>query len=413
MNVYEKLFVGIAIVLIIAAVAVTILPAHMPEGEEIDETALEGLEIINTSVNMGRGLEDYTYSFAEKSNGYSETYMLVKNGDEKYVETDDILSVKKVYFMQNDTVLCVDYMGISRCSSTKNNTDSRLKQYYSYLKSKFLDDVRMANEEIRVDELFEGGYLQISSVEDSEINGHACRMVNYVIDYREMSISEAEKYSILPSSPKYFEWQICADDERAYYKYFTYTYGGNVHEWEFTLYELGAETQIQPPEELAAGAYDILVEQMGKKGELTYCLNKETGDSRERCVAKVALDTYNMELCEVAGKRRDRCLVSLMPFLLDESVCDMITDASFRDDCYIEMAGGKKDAGYCGSILNESKTELCMNVSREDYGLGELPEESEETNQTDETNESTETSDVVKEIFEQIENEETNSTEEN
>lgn len=418
MNLYEKIFVGIALVLIIAAVIVAVLPAHpgQPE-EELDETTLEGLKIINTSVNMGRGLEDYTYSFAEKSNGYTETYKLVKNGNEQYVETDDILSVKKAYFMENDTILCIDYMETSRCSSTKDNTDTRLTRYYSYLKSKFFDDVKMANEEVRVDELFDGGYLKINNVENDEINGHACRLVEYVIDYREMSITEAERYGISPSSPKYFEWQICADDEKVYYKYFTYTYGGNLHEWEYTLFELDDAEVIEAPAELEQGAYDVLVEQMVKKGELTDCLNNEKGAERDRCVANVARDVYSEELCEVAGDRRDRCLVSLMPFLLDEAICEKIVDQSFADDCYIEMAGGNKDNSYCDSILNESKIDICMNVSREDYGMDyEIEEEMNETavNET-ETNESsgesTETSEIIQEIFEQIESEE-NETEE-
>lgn len=414
MSIYEKIFIGIALVLIIAAVIVTVLPADrgQPE-EELDETTLEGLEIISTSVNMGRGLEDYTYSFAEKSNGYTESYKLVKNGNEKYVETDDILSVKKAYFMENDTVLCINYIDASKCSSTKNNSDSRLKRYYTYLKSKFFDDTKIANEEVRVDELFKGGYLKINSVEDGEVNGNTCRMVNYVIDYREMSITEAEKYGISPSSPKYFEWQICADDEKAYYKYFTYTYGGNLHEWEYMLYELDDAEAIEPPVELEQGAYTVLVEQMEKKGELTNCLNNEKGAERERCVANVALDIYSEELCEVAGERRDRCLISLMPFLLDEAICEKIVDESFADDCYIEMAGGKKDDSYCDNIMDESKIEMCMNVSREDYGADYEPEE--EMNETaineTETNESAETSRIIEEIFERIESEE-NETEE-
>ena len=129
MNLYEKIFVGIAIILIVAAVIVTLLPADIQEPEEeMSELDREGMKIINTSVNMGRGMEDYTYSYSEKSNGYTETYTLVKSGDEKYVETDDILSLKKVYFLEDDSILCIDYMGQGVCSSTKNNTDARLKQ---------------------------------------------------------------------------------------------------------------------------------------------------------------------------------------------------------------------------------------------------------------------------------------------
>jgi len=415
MNVYEKIFVGIALILIIAAVVVMVIPVTGQQDEEIDETTLEGLRIINTSVNMGKDAGNYTYSFAEKSNGYTETYVLVRNGNEQYVETDDILSVKKVYFMENDTVLCIDYMEVSRCSSTNSGTDSRLKQYYTYLKSKFFDDAGIANENRMINELFNGGYIKINSVSDEEINGHSCRMVNYVIDYRDMSLTEAGKYGISPSSPKYFEWQLCADDEKVYYKYFTYTYGGKLNEWEFTLYEFTDASDIEAPETLEEGAYSILVEQMEKKGELTSCLNQKAGDERDRCIAKIALDIYSEELCGITGDRRDRCLISLMPFLLDEAICEKIIDASFKDDCYIEMAGGKKDSSYCENIVNESKTDLCTDVSREDYGMDYEPESNETmvnetmTNVTVDINETEDTDSIIEDIFEQIEN----STEEN
>jgi len=418
MNLYEKIFLGIAIVLIIGAIVVTVMPAATEQPEELDEQTLEGLEAIDTAVNMGKGADDYVYSFAEKSNGYTETYRLIKNGSEQYVETDDILSVKKAYFLENDTILCIDYMGISRCSSTKNNTDLRLEQYYNYLKSKFFDDAMIESENSMINDLFEGGYIQINSVTDSEVNGHACKMVEYVIDYRDMSLSEAGKYGISPSSPKYFEWQLCADDEKVYYKYFTYTYGGKLHEWEFTLEEFGDAPEIEAPEDLMEGAYGILVEQMEKKGELTSCLNTETGSEKDRCIAKVALDVYSEELCGIAGDRRDRCLVSLMPYLLDESICEKITDQGFADDCYIELAGGKKDSSYCDNLVNESKVELCMNVSDEDYGMDYEPEpenETEinetETNDTMGMNETDGTDPRIEEIFDRIENGE-NETEE-
>ena len=273
----------------------------------------------------------------------------------------------------------------------------------------------MTNEEGVVKDLFSGGYLVINDVTDDEINGHACRMISYVIDYREMTVSEAGRYGIGPGSPKYFEWQICADDEKAYYKYFTYTHGGKLHEWEFTLSELEEDASIGAPEELTEGAYDILVEQMSKKGELTNCLNNMAGEDRDRCVAKVALDIMSEELCEVARDRRDRCLVSIMPFLLDETICEKIIDESFGDDCYIEMSGGMKDNSYCDNIVNESKIELCMDVAREDYGMDEIPEEAEPEEEIEEpVNETEDTSEIIEELFEQVEGyNETNSTEEN
>jgi hypothetical protein len=67
----------------------------------------------------------------------------------------------------------------------------------------------------------------------------------------------------------------------------------------------------------------------------------------------------NEELCSLAGSRKDRCLVSLVPVLEDEMLCTKITDAGYKDDCYIELAGAFKDDSYCANVMNTSKSDLC------------------------------------------------------
>lgn len=424
MNVQEKTLTVILAALVVAALYITFLQPQVPPEEKPDTTYAK--ELLIKAVEVGKGQDEYIYSYKENSDGYVVEYTLFLKGGEKVVEIESPVSSKKAYFLENDTILCVDFMNVNRCSSVKDITDEYFINYLNSLEWKFFDDDAMEEEIGRLDYFLEKGYLVFSpETPEKTVNGKKCDEVSYVIDYTEMTVSEATRYGISLSAPRFFEFSFCVDNatDLAYRKYFNYTYQGMFHEWSFEL--LGADwspaEEITPPENLTEGAYDLLLEEKGWQAQLQNCLSY-TGESRDECMHELALTLKNKKICEMAGERRDWCLVTVVGLTADETICPTIVNASFKDDCYIEVAGNKKDSSYCSMIVDSEKAEYCMNVSQVvEEPEPELPEELPPVNETmeEETtppeNETEEENGVdVQELLEYVEHygeNETNETE--
>jgi putative hemolysin len=245
-----------------------------------------------------------------------------------------------------------------------------LHDYLLYLQAKFFDDSLMESNLEQMDYFTEKGYVKFSpELTEKTVNGHRCTEVSYVTDLTNITAGESIRFGISLTSPKVFSWNMCIDNKTgiAYTKHFNYSYVGRQHSWDFELidYEWYTTRQVIPPENITEGAYDVLLEESEWKNQLQGCYSGEE-DEKDRCVALLALQLKMKSLCDLAGERRDRCLVSVVPLTLDESICSEITDAGYRDDCYIEMAGGTKNSSYCSYITNSSKIELCMNVSQKE-----------------------------------------------
>jgi hypothetical protein len=133
METQQKMIIGFmaALVLVAAYLALSNAPA-----KPADTTAAEG--ILNSSVAFGKGLGAYVYSFTETSNGYSTSYTLTKSADARMARIQNPLSVKYVYYLQNDTILCVSYSGAQACTSVKD--DPRMENYLESISVKFFND---------------------------------------------------------------------------------------------------------------------------------------------------------------------------------------------------------------------------------------------------------------------------------
>lgn len=358
----DRILIGAAVLLVLAAVVLVALPQPDVGGPEDPAVARE---LFKKTVGLAKGQQDYYYSYAEVSDGFRSEYALLKRGNESMIEVDTMLASKQAYFLENDTVLCIHYMGLDRCSSVQNETD--LKNYLDSLRLLFFDDERM--EQTESDMLyFETNGLLFFSTETVEksVGGHACTEFSYSFDFTNISLYDASRFGIGTSTPKQFRWVMCADNAtgEVYEKHVTYSQNGVDHENEFTLLssEWGTARAISAPENLSEGAVELLMEEKLRQNTLSGCYQK-SGDERDRCVALLALDLRNRDMCGLAGGRKDRCLVSLVPFLREAGICTEISDQSFRDDCYIEMGGATGDESYCGMISEQEKKDYCANVS--------------------------------------------------
>ncbi len=360
----EKLLVIVFIALVIVAFIATFMPG--PVTVEPDTTAAE--EMLRKAIEVGKGQTDYYYSYKEINDGYVAYYALLARGNEKMLNFSTPISEKQYYMLSNDTILCVDYMNVKRCSSVLNTTEPLLHEYLLSLQAKFFDEETMAQNLEEMNYFMEYGYVIFSpEMEEKTINGHKCTEISYVVDLSNVTMGEIERFNIMVNAPKVFSWNLCIDNRTgiAYSKHFNYSYQGKQYYYDFELldYEWYTNREIIPPEEITEGVYEVLLEESEWKSQLQNCYIGAESE-RDRCISMIALQLKMKSLCELAGERRDRCLVSIVPLTLDESICAGITDPDYKDDCYTEMAGGTKNDSYCSMVVNATKAEFCMNISQ-------------------------------------------------
>jgi hypothetical protein len=160
---------------------------------------------------------------------------------------------------------------------------------------------------------------------------------------------------------------MCLDNGTGYLyeRSFNYTNNGieTLSTFRLDSLQAGGSPKVSPPLDLSGDAVSLLLQEREEQIKLATCVTTKSGDERDRCVAGEALSTRRADLCQMAGGRKDRCLVSLVPLLKDTTLCGMVSDASFKDDCYIELAGAYKDTAYCQSVKNSSKMALCQEAA--------------------------------------------------
>ena len=276
------------------------------------------------------------------------------------------------------------------CSSVEG--DSKLENYLNSLNAEFLDDGRIERNRMDINYLLAQGHISLDpEVKNRTIGNKDCGEIAYTLDFSNISLSEAARFGISSTSPRLFMRTMCINNDTGSICEETlgYTFEGVVHTYKFQLlsFKPGSAGAITPPENLSEGAVDILLQERKQQIKLAECFTAKEGEERERCIATIALELQRKDICEIAGERRDRCLVSIVPLTKDETICTAITDLSYKDDCYIELAGAYKDSAYCSNIQDASKLAFCMEVSTPSEEP-EIPEENETMNDTNDTNES-------------------------
>jgi len=264
-------------------------------------------------------------------------------------------------------------------------------------------------ESMMFDNLFTKKYVIIKNVSDSTIDGTKCRLVEYAMDYGNMSVSEAVSYGISLDMPKHFDWKICHTNKLPIYKSFVYTYKGVRYEYTLKVNELSEAKEIEKPENISEDAYNLLIEEMQAQGSFSNCFSTASIDEKEKCISKTAFEYKTPKLCKLAGNQRDPCIVRLVPFIKNEGLCSEIESADFRDDCYIEMAGATKNSSYCEKVKIEEKVKQCLEAAK-------IKNEAINTSSTNTTNKSNETennktennnneiNETLRKILEQVEN---------
>jgi hypothetical protein len=363
MEYQEKILLLVTVLLVALAVyLIRIAPVAMPS-ENVSTADAEAL--LMKGLSFGAGQENYTYAYRELSDGYRTSYVLTKNGNESMLEVQNPLSSKTAYFLNNDTILCITYGGNESCASVQNEKD--LANYLNSLRAKFFSDGIIQRNKDDMSYLIYNGYARLSpGLAPKAVEGKACTSLAYALDFSNMSISEAARFGVGITTPKVFSWEMCVDNATGYavQKSFNYTYEGIPHSYLFTLVSYVPQpAPIAAPENLSGDVITPLLNEKEQQIRMANCYTSKQGDELDKCLATIALDNRRKDLCEYAGGRRDRCLVSIVPVTRDQAICAAIASDSYRDDCYIELAGAYKNSSWCASVRNTSKTDFCMNVS--------------------------------------------------
>jgi len=368
----KMVLMGFAAALVLIAIFLALSGAGKPQAVLPNQTVPDtkpAQMILSKGITFGSGLKDYIYSYSEASDGYKVSYVLTKSGNESEAKILNPLSIKDVFFLENDTILCIQYGTSQACSSVAARAD--MKNYLDSIRADYFNDSNIVKFQSQMTFLLNKGYMTIDpQINDRTVVGKSCKEISYVIDFNNATVSDAAVFGVGASSPKVFRWKMCVDSSSGYVveKSFSYDLNGATHTYDYTLTELKTSgvNAISAPENLSASSDDavnILINEKQQQIVLANCFTTMSGDSLDKCVADMALQMQRTDLCAYAGAREDRCLVSIVPLKKDEGICALVSDLSFKDDCYIELAGAFKNSSYCQHVLNQSKMDGCTKAA--------------------------------------------------
>jgi len=319
-----------------------------------------------SAISLGENSTGYAYSYTEYSDGYPENFTLKSDGSTSLVEIVNPLSKKMIYFTSNGTILCVDFSGKEACSSLANDTITT--NYIASMKARLFSKSKISD--ARSDTMYRIEHeLQtyLPSVKTRILqSGDQCSQIGYVIDYTNATLEELSRFGMVPGSPSHFEATACIENltGEVFESYFNYTFSGSLRTNRFVLIssDFDSSPLIIVPSNLTDGAVDLLISENGYRMQLVGCYLKSASE-QEKCIANLALQMNEPDLCEDAGSRRDRCFVSIVPITKDSSLCSRISSQEFKDDCFIELGGAYKNSTWCESVVDSTKQLFCQNVS--------------------------------------------------
>jgi hypothetical protein len=361
---YQKVVIMVAVFLAVMAIYF-VATSQVPEAVEENSTAAS--ELLMKGMRFGLGSTNYVFAYTEIADDYTVKYLLERDGDNRSITVENPLSVKKAFFTENETMMCIQYpTGANEtCAYITDETD--LDNYVDSLSSKFLNDAIIERNKNDVEYLIENDYLTIEpGIETNIVDGNECGEIIYSIDFTNISLSDAARFGISSSTPKQFDWRMCIDNQTGmiYEKYFNYTLDGMVHTYEIKAATFSKGTaSVILPNETADSITTILTNERVQYAKLAGCYNEYQDAERDDCISDLAITLERKDICLLADGKTEMCLMSLVPMTKDQAICDLITNSNYVDDCYIELAGAYKNSSYCDAIVNTTKIEQCYNIS--------------------------------------------------
>ncbi|MBI5228394.1 hypothetical protein HY988_07415 [Candidatus Micrarchaeota archaeon] len=355
----EKILLAVTLIVAAFAIYIAYTSSAPKPGPKSTDAALA---IVMKAMEFGSDATNYYYSFSQSSDGYTTLYKSEKLGNLSFLSIENPLSKQKIYFTDNDTVICMAYGGPDVCGS--GSSTPSLSNYVQSLRAIFLSKDNIAIHKTNFEYILNNRYVLLSpDIANITIDGTPCSEVNYLVDYTNLTNDEAVRFGIGPDSPKTFNVSLCLDPKSGkYVRSLSYSLNNLSHTSNYKILEFkttGLDPIVPPANATADVVPTLLLEKQDEQNILGCYVKAE----REGCVLELALQLENKNVCTLLDKKKDRCFVSLVPLTKDVSLCDGITDSSFKDDCYIELAGAYKDKTYCAKVIDSAKVQNCLSAS--------------------------------------------------
>jgi hypothetical protein len=366
MEYQEKILLLVTVLLIALAVYLTLTAPVAKPATNITNVSTNGVEeLLLKGLSFGTGQVNYVYAYNVVSDGYNTSYVLTKNGNDSLIAVQDPLSTKEVYFLSNDTILCMTYEGAENCASVQNQ--SLLANYLELLHVQFFNDALIRDNKNDLSYLVSNGYIKLNPIlTNDSVNGNPCTEITYVLDYTNISVAEAAHFGVSATTPKVFNWSMCVGSSTGYpwEKSFNYTYDAMLQTYTVDMVSYNPlPPVIVVPKNLSGDVITPLLAEMGQQEQLADCYTTKQGEPLDTCLANFALTNRQPAICQSTGALVDRCLFTIVQLTNDANICPTILSQPYKDDCYIELAGFYKNSSWCADLQNASNMAQCMNVS--------------------------------------------------
>ena len=354
----NKALKALAIIFFVIAAYVIYNYAIQNIGEH--ESASEKLYLKSRAI--GKGAENYLYSYEENLGEYVKKTTLIQSGSKKLVKIETLFSEREIYLLENDTILCVLFDGNEVCSSIKN--DTTMTAFISGLAAQFFNDEKI-DKALKIEgELIKKKAITfVEAPKKKEFDGKECEDIKFTIDYSNLTLDDLIKFNINQNSPKRIDGEVCYDEKEneVYEKSYSYKYNGAdmKTEFKFIASDWKYKDEINLSKNLTTGAVDLLIEAIKKQDEFNKCLGKP-GVEKDKCVFAMAVTKNYEKICEYAGTKADYCVVNFAANNKDAKRCDAVQNTKIKDDCYIEVAVSKGDVAPCSLLNDKTRKAECI-----------------------------------------------------
>lgn len=307
----------------------------------------------------------YSKVYLSDNDGFESTFTIVKNENGKYFESETIAYTQKIYYLENETIVCVSHLDEEGCSLVTNS--SELQSFAESKKIYFPSTELFQSEKEFSEFLIEREAMVFSNhTEELNVSGVPCKLIEYSIDFSQLSLDDLAEVgidSVQALAISDYNFKLCIGEQGdKVFENFTYSIYGLDSYVTTTLVEKSDEGDFVVPQDLIneSQVEALFKETVYAKEHIYECIYDEDPSG---CFKQKGVYSGNVYYCYLSESNKDPCLTIVASKTLDSSICDLVDSSSFRDDCYLDMAVKLGNSTFCGSITNITLNADCLNLT--------------------------------------------------
>ncbi len=272
---------------------------------------------------------------------------------------------EKIYYLENGTIMCIEYNKKEKCSIIEN------EELKAYANSKLIEfpSKELAQKDIDASVfLIERGAMNFTKEEIVNISDKECHLFEYDLDYKKLNIDELAKFSMTSSQLEIysnFTNQVCLyENGDRMFSNLTYTINAIPTFYTRLLTITSEATLFEIPQTLSNESQLLEYFYLYRDTEANFyaCIYD---DDPENCFKSEAVYNNDASYCQMAGSKKDDCLLIIGTTKLDLGLCTLIENTDKKDDCFLEISSKLKTIECCEDIQNQTKKESCISFITE------------------------------------------------